>query len=107
MLFHVHIVVRVPHDANQEKIKALSSAEVDRAQTLQREGKWLHIWRVVGKWENISIFSVNELAELHEILTSLPLFPYMRIEVTALSAHPASIEAERPLQPSSPHQLVR
>jgi muconolactone D-isomerase len=95
LLFHVEIVVKIPHDVDSEKIKALSAAEVERAKTLQREGKWLHIWRIVGKWANISVFNVKDGTELHEILTSLPLYPYMEIKVTALCAHPASIEDEQ------------
>jgi muconolactone D-isomerase len=95
LLCHVEIVVQIPHDADREKIKSLSAAEVERAKTLQREGKWLHIWRIVGKWANISVFNVKDGAELHEILTSLPLYPYMRIKVTPLCIHPASIENER------------
>ena len=95
MLFHVEIVVQIPHDVDSEKIRALSAAEVERAKTLQVEGKWLHIWRIVGKWANISVFNVKDGAELHEILTSLPLYPYMKITVIALCTHPASIENEQ------------
>jgi muconolactone D-isomerase len=92
MLFHVQISVRVPADADMTKIKALSAEEIERAKALQYVGKWMHIWRVAGKWANVSIFNVDSADELHEILTSLPLFPYMEIEVTALCHHPASIE---------------
>jgi muconolactone D-isomerase len=95
LLFHVKIVLRIPHDVDSDKIKALSAAEVERAKVLQREGKWIHIWRVVGKWANISVFNVKDGTELHEILTSLPLYPYMEIRVIALCAHPASIETEQ------------
>jgi muconolactone D-isomerase len=94
LLFHVEIVVQIPHDVDSEKIKALSVTEVERAKTLQHEGKWLHIWRIVGKWANISVFNVKDGAELQEILTSLPLYRYMKIKVIALCAHPASIEDE-------------
>lgn len=92
MLFQVRITVRVPHDADMAKIKALSADEIERAKALQRSGKWLHIWRIAGRWANISIFNVDNADELHEILSSLPLFPYMEIDVTALCRHPASIE---------------
>ena len=92
MLFHVVIAVEIPHGADSEKIHALSVAEIERAKTLQQEKKWLHIWRIVGKWANISVFDVKDGAELHEILTSLPLYPYMKIDVMALCAHPASIQ---------------
>ena len=92
MLFQVQIVVHIPHGADMATIKALSMEEIEIAKTLQRAGKWLHIWRIAGKWANISIFSVGDTDELHEILSSLPLFPYMEIEVTALCRHPASVE---------------
>jgi muconolactone D-isomerase len=92
MLFQVQIVVRIPHGADMAAIKALSAEEIELAKGLQRSGKWLHIWRVAGKWANISIFNVDDTDELHAILSSLPLFPYMEVEVTALCRHPASIE---------------
>ncbi|WP_338580903.1 muconolactone Delta-isomerase [Pseudomonas sp. MAG733B] len=91
MLFQVTMQIHIPHDADQEKIRNLSATEMKLAQNLQREGKWLHLWRVAGKWANVSIFDVDSNDELHEILSSLPLFPFMALEVTPLSKHPASI----------------
>ena len=91
MLFHVKITVRMPHDIDPEKVKNLGSQEHERAAELQRDGKWLHLWRVAGQWANISIFKVESPAELHSILESLPLYPFMDIEVAALCRHPGSI----------------
>ncbi|MGY2184561.1 Muconolactone Delta-isomerase [compost metagenome] len=91
MLFQVAMQIHIPHDADQEKIRNLSAAEMKLAQNLQRQGKWLHLWRVAGKWANVSIFDVDSNDELHEILSTLPLFPFMALEVTPLSKHPASI----------------
>jgi muconolactone D-isomerase len=93
MLFHVTIAVRMPHDVDPEKVKRLGALEHERAAELQREGKWLHLWRVAGKWANVSIFKVESPAELHEILESLPLYPYMDVEVAALCRHPGSLSA--------------
>jgi muconolactone D-isomerase len=93
MLFHVTIAVKIPHDADPEKVKQLGAQEHERAAELQRQGKWLHLWRVVGKWANVSIFKVESPAELHEILESLPLRPYAEVEVTALCRHPGSVSA--------------
>ena len=47
MLFQVD---HRPHAAGRdpEKIKPLNAAEHERALELQRRGKWLHLWRVVG-----------------------------------------------------------
>jgi muconolactone D-isomerase len=94
MLFHVTIAVRIPHDVDPEKIKRLGAEEHERAAELQRLGKWLHLWRVVGKWANVSIFNVESPAELHEILESLPLRRYMDVEVAALCRHPGSLSAD-------------
>jgi muconolactone D-isomerase len=91
MLSHAKITVRVPLDVDPEKIKQLGEREHARAAELQRAGKWLHLWRVVGQWSNISIFKVDSPLELHEILESLPLHPYMAVEVTALCRHPGAL----------------
>ncbi|HWO30847.1 MAG TPA: muconolactone Delta-isomerase family protein [Candidatus Acidoferrum sp.] len=92
MLFHVYMDVRIPHDADPEQVKKLGALEHERAKLLQEQGKWLHLWRVAGKFANVSIFNVESPAELHEILNSLPLCPFMELDVTALCHHPGSLE---------------
>jgi muconolactone D-isomerase len=92
MLFHVSINVRIPHDADPDKIKQLGAQEHERAKELQLQGKWLHLWRVAGKYANVSVFDVESADELHEILSSLPLYPFMEIDVNALCHHPGSLE---------------
>ncbi len=91
MLFQVEMDVRIPHGSDPEKIEELKAKEKARAQQLQREGKWRHLWRVVGQYRNTSVFDVESAAELHDILIALPLYPFMQIEVTALCRHPSSI----------------
>jgi muconolactone D-isomerase len=93
MLFHVRIDIHIPHDSDPEKIKDLSAKEHERAKELQLQRKWAHLWRIAGKYANISIFDVESSAELHEILSSLPLYPFMEVEVTALCHHPGSLES--------------
>ena len=92
MLFHVSINVRIPHDADPDKIKQLGAQEHERAKELQLQGKWLHLWRVAGKYANVSVFDVESADELHEILSSLTLYPFMEIDVNALCHHPGSLE---------------
>ena len=91
MLFHVYINVRVPHDADPDHVKKLGALEHERAKVLQEQGKWLHLWRVAGKSANVSIFDVESPAELHEILNSLPLYPFMEVDIAALCVHPGAI----------------
>ncbi len=89
MLFYVSITVTIPPGTDPEELEILKKEEVAHAAELEKQGKWLHVWRVVGKWANVSIFDVNDTTELHEILTGLPLYPFMDIEVTALcEMHP-------------------
>jgi muconolactone D-isomerase len=90
MLFHVEMEVRLPHDMPAERADELKAVEKARAQQLQRDGKWRHLWRVAGRYANVSIFDVESHDELHGILTSLPLFPFMTMQVTALCRHPSS-----------------
>lgn len=91
MLFQVQMEVNIPAGLAADRFEALKAAEKARAQELQRAGKWRHLWRVVGQYCNVSIFEVSSNAELHDIIMSLPLFPYMQITVTALCRHPSSI----------------
>ena len=91
MLFQVEMDVKIPHEFDEARLDALKAQEKTRAQALQRDGRWRHLWRVAGNYSNISIFDVESNAELHDILSTLPLFPFMDIRVTALCRHPSSI----------------
>lgn len=91
MLYLVHMIVRLPHDLPQAQADDIKAREKAYAEDLQRGGKWLHLWRVAGEYANYSVFDVASNDELHEILSRLPLFPYMEIKVTALAQHPSSL----------------
>lgn len=92
MLFHVAMEVHIPPDADPDEIERLKREEKARAQELQAEGRWRHLWRVAGRYANVSIFDVESVDELHEILSGLPLFPYLDITVTPLARHPSAID---------------
>jgi muconolactone D-isomerase len=91
MLFHVRMDVNIPADLPAEAATEIKAREKAYSQELQRSGKWRHIWRLAGEYANFSIFDVESNAELHDILTGLPLFPYMKISVTPLCRHPSSV----------------
>jgi muconolactone D-isomerase len=91
MLYHVQMEVRPPHDIEPERLERLKAEEKARAQELQRQGKWPHLWRIAGRYANISIFDVESHDELHTLLSTLPLFPFMEVVVTPLARHPSSI----------------
>jgi muconolactone D-isomerase len=94
MLFKVEMEVRLPHDMPVDAATALKASERELSQELQKRGVWRHLWRVAGRYANVSIFDVTDATELHNTLISLPLFPFMEIKVRALCRHPSSINKD-------------
>ena len=93
MLFHVRMDVRLPPDMPADQADLLKKEEKALAQRLQEQGQWRHLWRIAGQYANVSIFDVAGNEELHALLMSLPLYPYMQIEVMPLCRHPSSVRA--------------
>lgn len=91
MLYCVEMQVNIPANLDANRVEEIKAAEREKAIEIQKSGKWPHLWRVVGKYSNISIFEVESNDELHQLLSSLPLFPYMTIHVTPLARHPSAI----------------
>ncbi|MCO4863391.1 muconolactone Delta-isomerase [Cupriavidus sp. WGlv3] len=91
MLFMAEMTVRIPASLDPQLVEQLKADEKAMSQRLQREGKWRHLWRVVGQYANVSIFDVSDNDELHTVLTALPLYPYMEIQVTPLAQHGSAI----------------
>jgi muconolactone D-isomerase len=91
MLFMAEMEVRLPHDMPAERADELKAREREYSQALQRGGRWPHLWRVAGRYANVSVLDVGSVDELHELLSGLPLFPYLDIRVTPLARHPNAI----------------
>jgi muconolactone D-isomerase len=83
--------VRLPPDMPAVEADAIKAREREYAQALMRDGRWVHIWRIAGRYANASVFDVGSPDELHDLLSGLPLFPYMDITVTALARHPSAL----------------
>jgi muconolactone D-isomerase len=92
MLFLAEMHVQLPPDMAPEAADELKAREKEIAQALQRDGRWVHLWRIAGRYANFSVFDVASVDELHELLSGLPLFPYMDIQVTPLARHPSAID---------------
>ncbi|AOG23953.1 muconolactone Delta-isomerase [Acidovorax sp. RAC01] len=91
MLYLVHMIVNIPATLPPEEAARIKAEEKAYSQQLQRSGQWAHLWRVVGEYANYSVFDVSGNDELHDMLSKLPLFPYMKISVTPLAKHPSAI----------------
>jgi muconolactone D-isomerase len=88
MDFLVEIQIRFPPEVDEAKRAALFEAEFAQGSALAQAGLLRAIWRVPGRLANRAIWTATDATELHNALTSLPLFPYMDVAVTALAEHP-------------------
>lgn len=81
--------------AERERLIADEGA---RADELAREGLLERTWRVPGRSANWSLWQVKDATALHDALSSLPLFPWLDIEVHPLAEHyadPGSADPRR------------
>lgn len=93
MLFAVRMDVNIPRDLAPQVREDLVAREKAYCHQLQKSGEWVHIWRCVGQYANISVFDVADNEALHRVLWNLPLFPFMKVEVTPLAQHPSDLAA--------------
>lgn len=87
MEFLARIEQNISPDMDPERLAGVKAAEKARGQELVDAGKLRRIWRIPGRRAVYALYRVDSAEELHDILSSLPLFPWMDIEVTALGAH--------------------
>lgn len=91
MLYIVEMDVNIPETWNEDKLNDYIVREKETSQKWQKSGKWVYLWRVAGQYSNVSVLDVESPDELHTIISSLPLFPYMNIKVKSLCKHPNAI----------------
>lgn len=99
MLFMVRIKVELPGEMDPAKVKALGEAEADRAIELIQAGRMRKVWRIVGERANFSIWEADSLEDFHADISSLPLHPWMTVEVTPMIEHPATQAYEERVGP--------
>ena len=84
----MEIDVRLPGTLAETERAQLLEAELERGRELVDAGVIRAIWRVPGALRNVGVWEAADATELHEHVTSLPLFPWLTAEVTALADHP-------------------
>ncbi len=87
MQFMAKIVLSLPGDWSSEKLEEMNLTERARSMKMVADGKLKRIYRIAGLRANFSIWETETVEELHEILTSMPLHPYMNIEVYPIIKH--------------------
>jgi len=69
----------------------LVALEAGRGRELIAMGKLRRIWRVPGRWANVAVYEAIDATELHALVSSLPLWPWMDVSVEALATHPLEV----------------
>lgn len=87
MEFLVEIQVSLPPGMADEEREALLGREADRGAELIADGTIVRIWRIPGRRANVGIWAALSADEIHNAISSLPLFPYIDARVTALAVH--------------------
>jgi muconolactone D-isomerase len=93
MEFLVQMQINLPPDHDAEDAARIRGAEAARAAELLDAGAIVRIWRVPGRTANVGIWEAADATELHDLLASLPLAPWMDITVSPLATH--YVEAQR------------
>lgn len=87
MEFLVEVSQDIAPDEDPELMSAVKAQEYERASELVNAGVLKRVWRIPGRRALVCLYDVDGPDELHEALSSLPLFPWLDIEVTALAGH--------------------
>jgi muconolactone D-isomerase len=72
--FLVQIEARLPPELDEHERAALLGREAERGRQLREAGVIGHIWRIPGRPANVGIWSAPTASELHDALTSLPVW---------------------------------
>jgi muconolactone D-isomerase len=87
--FLVVLTTTVPEGTDPEEVTRRRAAEAVRARELAATGHLGRLWRPVGELRSIGLWRADDEADLREnVLGTLPLWPWMTAEVTALQPHP-------------------
>jgi muconolactone D-isomerase len=86
--FLVQIAVTLPPTMPAPERERLLAAELERGRELIAAGSIRDIWRIPGALRNVGVWEAVDATELHDLIASLPLFPYLAAEVTPLAVHP-------------------
>ncbi|MCP1337141.1 muconolactone Delta-isomerase [Futiania mangrovi] len=86
--FLVNIKFVWPESVSDETRAELRDRERAYAAELVKKGHLVRMWRVPGRKENWGLWRAKDATELHDVLTSLPVWPYMDLQVHAVAKHP-------------------
>ena len=88
MEFLININITWPTQLPDETIQRISDEERQMAANLTDAGHLVRMWRVPGRRENWGLWRAADPTEMHKIISALPVWPYMQVQIIALAEHP-------------------
>ena len=102
MRFLLNIRVQLPGEWTTEQRADLVRRETEAAVDLIHRRVLRRTFRVVGQLANASIWETDTPEELHAVLQSLPMYPFMTVTVTPIIKHPVEEAYEQKHGPIPP-----
>ena len=65
-----------------------SNRSIALAEDFKAKGHLVRIWRTPCSFGNWSLWRASDATQLHDVVSSLPLYPWMQINVHPLGKHP-------------------
>ncbi|MFI6350300.1 muconolactone Delta-isomerase [Streptomyces sp. NPDC050560] len=93
----MHTHNRLPADTPAAERERLRVAERERAMELRAQGVLRKLWRTPGSAGTVALYECRDATHLHEALASLPMFPWLKVSVEPLAAHPQEVQAAKAL----------
>jgi muconolactone delta-isomerase len=87
--FLTEFIRAVPPGTPQSAVARAEAGEQRRAAELGQQGHLLRLWRLPSPGHALGLWRAADPAELRELLTTLPLEPYMTVDTTPLTNHPS------------------
>lgn len=91
MEFLTTMITNVPEGTPDEFVQSTKDREAAHSRQLAEDGHLLRLWRPPlgpGEWKSIGLWSADDEGQLQEVLATMPLHPWMTVEVTPLTPHP-------------------
>lgn len=88
MEFLVRFEITPPESMPAEELTRLKGLERAQAMELREQGILLRLWRVPGRRAVVGLWETPDATVLHDVLSKLPMFPWMDVTVEPLATHP-------------------
>jgi muconolactone delta-isomerase len=87
--FLTTFTVSVPEGTPAEVSEDVEAREARRAKELAGQGHLLRLWVLPGPGQALGLWRARDAGQMHAIVGSLPLDPWLTTEITPLTPHPS------------------